>query len=159
MQQPQTQETAAQRAARETEPALTISRSYKASLARVYGALAEGAQLAQWFGPKGCSIGDCDWRPEVGRPWRVVLIHADGDANPVGGVFREVVPEERLVLTWAWENTEYAGLETLVTFEFKALGDMTELTITHEWLRDETARERHNMGWNSSFDCLAEYLA
>ncbi len=144
---------------RKTEPALTLTRSFKASLARVYGAFAGSAQLAQWFGPQGCGVEDCDWTPEVGRPWRLVILHGDGDANPVGGVFREVVPGERLVLTWAWENTEYAGLETLVTLEFRALGDMTELTLTHEWLADDLARERHSKGWSSSFECLAELLA
>lgn len=158
MPEPQTRETTTTQD-RKAEPALTLSRSFKASLERVYGAFAESAQLARWFGPQGCTIEDCDWTPVAGRPWRVVIVHADGDANPVGGVFREVVPGERLVLTWAWENTQYAGLETLVTLEFKALGDMTELTLTHEWLADDLARERHSKGWSSSLECLAELLA
>ncbi|MDJ0936373.1 MAG: SRPBCC domain-containing protein [Kiloniellales bacterium] len=158
MPDPQTQARTTSRD-RKAEPALTLTRSFKASLERVYGAFADSVQLARWFGPQGCSIADCDWTPEVGRPWRVVIVHADGDANPVGGVFREVVPGARLVLTWAWENTQYAGLETLVTLEFKALGDMTELTLTHEWLADDLARERHAKGWSSSFKCLAELLA
>ena len=159
MPQTQTQETTTQRAAREAEPALTLSRSYRASLERVYAAFAKQEQLAQWFGPQGCGIEDCDWSPQVGRAWRLVIVHEDGQPNPVGGVFREVLPRERLVLTWAWENTEYAGIETLVTIGFKALGDMTEVTVTHEWLLDETARERHGKGWGSSLECLAELLA
>ena len=159
MQQQQTQETTTAAKDRKAEPALTLSRSFKASLERVYGAFAKQEHLAQWFGPQGCTIEDCDWRPQVGRPWRLVMVHADGDANPVGGVFREVLPRERLVLTWTWENTEYAGLETLVTIEFKALGDLTEVTLTHEWLLDERARDCHGKGWTSSFESLAEHLA
>ena len=158
MPEPQTRETTTT-GDRKAEPALTLTRNFNASLERVYGAFAESAQFARWFGPQGCTVEDCDWTPEVGRPWRLVILHGDGDANPVGGVFREVVPGERLVLTWAWENTQYAGLETLVTLEFKALGDMTELTLTHEWLADDLARERHSKGWSSSFECLAELLA
>ena len=141
--------------ARKTEPALTLSRSFQASLARVYAAFAEEAQIVRWFGPQGCTIENCDWRPEAGRPWRLTMRHADGDAFHVGGVFREVVPGERLVLTWTWENTAYTGLETLVTLAFEPLGDMTELTLTHAWLPDAEARDRHAGGWNSSFDKLA----
>lgn len=144
---------------RKTEPALTLARRYPASLERVYAAFAEQEQIARWFGPRGCSIEDCDWRPEVGRPWRLTMRHGDGDASIVGGVFREVSSRERLVLTWTWENADYAGLETLVTVAFKALGDMTEVTVTHEWLPDDRARERHTKGWTSSLDCLAELLA
>ena len=141
--------------ARKAEPALTLSRSFQASLERVYAAFAEEAQIVRWFGPQGCTIENCDWRPEAGRPWRLTMRRA----SHVGGVFREVLPRERLVLTWTWENTAYAGLETLVTLAFKALGDMTELTLTHAWLPDEEARDCHARGWNSSLDKLADLLA
>ena len=159
MQQARTQAATAATQARKAEPALTLSRRYKASLERVYGAFARQVHLARWFGPEGCAIEDCDWRPQAGRPWRLVMVHADGGTNPVGGVFREVLPRERLVFTWTWENTEYAGLETLVTIAFKALGDMTEVVLTHEWLPDAPARDCHGKGWTSSLESLADYLA
>ena len=145
--------------ARKAEPALTLSRSFQASLERVYAAFSEEAQIVHWFGPQGCTIENCDWRPEAGRRWRLTMRHADGGASHVGGVFREVVPGERLVLSWTWENTAYARLETLVTIAFKALGDMTELTLTHAWLPDEEARDCHARGWNGSLDKLADLIA
>ncbi len=145
--------------ARKTEPALTLSRSFQASLERVYAALAEEAQIVRWFGPQGCTIESCDWQPAEGRPWRISMRFAGDEAFHVGGVFREVVPGERLVLTWIWENSAYAGLETLVTLAFEALGDMTKLTLTHAWLPDAEARDRHARGWNSSLDKLADLLA
>ena len=158
MEETQQAATASPAANRRTEPALTVTRSYPASLERVYGAFAKQEHLAQWFGPKGSTIDNCDWKPEAGRAWRLTIVHDDGFEAHVGGVFREVLPRERLVLTWIWENTDYAGLETLLTFAFEALGDMTRVTITHEWLPDDLARERHNKGWTSSLESLADRL-
>ena len=67
MQQARTQAATAATQARKAEPALTLSRRYKASLERVYGAFARQVHLARWFGPEGCAIEDCDWRPQAGR--------------------------------------------------------------------------------------------
>ena len=49
--------------------------------------------------------------------------------------------------------------ETLVTLEFHEKGDATELVLVHELFPDANARDDHNKGWESSFDCLAEALS
>ena len=158
MEEAQEAATASPMANRKAEPALTVTRSYPASLERVYGAFARQEHLAKWFGPKGCRIDNCDWKPEVGRPWRLTIVHEDGSGAHAGGVFREVLPRERLVLTWTWENMQYAGLETLLTIAFEPLGDLTRVTITHEWLPDDLARERHGKGWTSTLESLSDQL-
>ena len=80
----------------------------------------------------------------------------------VGGVYREIVPPERLVFTWAWEDdalSHRAGHETLVTVSLRALGNRTELTLAARTLRQRGSRDSHGHGWNGSFDRLATILA
>jgi uncharacterized protein YndB with AHSA1/START domain len=79
------------------------------------------------------------------------------DEHNVGGVYREVVPNEKLVFTWAWQSMPER--ESVVTVLFKPDGDGTLLTLTHEQFFDEPARDRHQQGWTGALEKLAKYLA
>ena len=73
------------------------------------------------------------------------------------GVYREVIPNEKLVFTWAWLTTPER--DSLVTLTFKADGDGTLMTLTHEQFFDEDARDRHNQGWTGAMEKLDKYLS
>jgi len=72
----------------------------------------------------------------------------NGEQHDVGGVYREVIPNEKLVFTWAWKSTPER--ESLVTVTFKPDGDGTLMTLTHEQFFDSDARDRHNQGWEGA---------
>jgi uncharacterized protein YndB with AHSA1/START domain len=92
----------------------------------------------------------------VGGRYRIVM-RAHGEEHDVSGVYREVVPNERLVFTWAWRSTPER--ESLVTLTFKADGDGTMLTLLHEQFFDEEARDRHQHGWTGTLDKLVRLFA
>lgn len=48
--------------------------------------------------------------------------------------------------------------ETLVTVEFRDLGDMTEVVLTHERFLSVQSRDQHQHGWTSTFVCLEQAL-
>ena len=75
------------------------------------------------------------------RPLPHQLRDANGEYFQVGGVYREVVPNERLVFSWAWHSTPER--ELLVTMSLKPDGAGTLLTFHHEQFFDETARDNH----------------
>ena len=83
----------------------------------------------------------------------------NGDTHPLRGVFKTVQPPTKLVFTWQWQHGEKWGAETLVAVEFKAVGDKTEMTMTHEGFADEKEKEMHNQGWSSSFNKLEKLLS
>ena len=122
-------------------------------------ALADGlaAMHARWWGPDrgGTSHAEADAR--VGGGFRVVFRTEDGEEHDVSGVYREVVPDERLVFTWAWRSTPER--ESLVTVELRPDGEGTSLTLTHERFFDEPARDRHREGWSGSLDKLERLFA
>jgi uncharacterized protein YndB with AHSA1/START domain len=102
----------------------------------------------QWFGPgsveEGSVKADIDLR--VGGRYRISF-KAKGTYNEVGGVYREVVPNQRLVFSWAWHSTPER--ESLVTISMKPEGSGTLLTFLHEQFADTTARDNQSAdGWN-----------
>ena len=60
---------------------------------------------------------------------------------------------------WADAQGRPVGPETTVTVTLENLGARTQLTLHQALFESVTARDAHNGGWNSSLDCLAEYLA
>jgi len=121
-------------------PSLTLKRRLAAAPEKVYAAWSDPEKLVQWFGPASVEAGsvkaDIDLR--VGGHYRISF-NANGQYNQVGGVYREVVPNERLVFSWAWHSTPER--ESLVTVLLKPDGAGTLLTFHHEQFADATARD------------------
>jgi uncharacterized protein YndB with AHSA1/START domain len=139
------------------KPSLTIKRRFKASPAKVFKAWTDPKELTKWMGPREtiALVAEADVR--VGGHYAIMMKTQDGVEHNVGGVYREVVPGEKLVFTWAWRSTPER--ESLVTVVLKADGDHTIMTFTHEQFFDEDARDRHNHGWGGAFEKLEKYFA
>ncbi|MGB6906697.1 MAG: SRPBCC domain-containing protein, partial [Methyloceanibacter sp.] len=81
----------------------------------------------------------------------------DGEEHHVSGVYREVVPNEKLVFTWAWRSMPER--ESVVTVLIKPDGPGSILTLIHEQFVDEETRDRHEHGWSGCLDKLVRYLS
>ena len=140
--------------------ALRLSRRFKAPREAVFRAFTDPVALAKWFGPEGMNVDNVkiDLRP--GGAYSMTFNQADGEAHGLSGVYREISPPQRLVMTWVWDHGDMAGMETLVTIELAAAGvgagagAETELTLTHEKLPSQNSLDLHKQGWTSSFNCL-----
>jgi uncharacterized protein YndB with AHSA1/START domain len=139
-----------------TLPSVTIVRRIKASPARVYAAITQPEQMLQWWGPDaGPTLhAEADVRP--GGRFSIVFRVLSGEEYNPTGVYREVVPEKKLVFTWEWAGRPEH--ESLVTFLLKPLAGGTELTLIHEGLPDEEARKSHEAGWSGLLDKLPAFL-
>jgi uncharacterized protein YndB with AHSA1/START domain len=139
------------------KPSLTIKRRLNAPPAKVYSAWTDPEKIKHWFGPGATRCTHAQFDLRVGGRYQIVATSPDGERHEVGGVLRELVPNEKLVYTWAWHSAPER--ESLVTVIFKPDGDGTLLTLTHEQFADEPARDRHQAGWNGALDKLERYLA
>jgi uncharacterized protein YndB with AHSA1/START domain len=112
----------------------------------------------QWFGPSSVVAGTVKAAVDlrVGGRYRISFEMDNGEHSEVGGVYREVVPDTRLVFTWAWHSTPER--ESLVTVAVRADGGGTLLTLHHEQFLDEASRDAHQSGWISTLDKLEIYL-
>ncbi|HXN13194.1 MAG TPA: SRPBCC domain-containing protein [Candidatus Acidoferrales bacterium] len=146
-----------------TEPAdrvLTITRIFDAPRSLVFKAWTDSDHIARWWGPRGfkSDVIKNDLRP--GGSYRIHMLGPDGD-HWTQGLYREVVPPERLVMVGSWADAQGNPTrpETTLTLLFEDVGGKTKLTLHNAIFESVTARDLHNGGWNSSLDCLAEYLA
>jgi uncharacterized protein YndB with AHSA1/START domain len=142
-----------------TRPSLTLKRRLDASPAKVYAAWTDPEKIARWFGPAQVVAGSvrADIDARVGGRYRVSFKMQDGEHNEVAGVYREMVPNQRLAFSWAWHSTPER--ESQVTVSLQADGDGTLLTLHHEQLFDQAARDGHEGGWIGTLDKLEKYLA
>jgi len=106
----------------------------------------------RWFGPDAGKVLRADLDVRVGARYDIGFRTESGEEHNVGGVYREVVKNEKLQFTWAWLSTPER--ESLVTVLVKPDGDGSILTLIHEQFFDEPARDRHQNGWNGALNKL-----
>lgn len=155
-----------------SEGALFIERIFDAPRELVWTAWTEPERMMRWWGPKGFTSPHCEIDLRVGGKWFNCMRSPEGQDIWGTGVYREIVPLERIVCTDSFADTEgnpvpatHYGmpgdipLEMLVTVTFEDLGGKTKMTLRHEGLPAGEMREGAGTGWNESFDKLAESLA
>jgi uncharacterized protein YndB with AHSA1/START domain len=142
-----------------TKPSLTLKRRLKATPARVFQAWTDPEEIVRWFGPADAVASSVRAKVDVrpGGRYQMNFQTDDGERHQVGGVYREVVPDSRLVFTWAWHTTPER--ESLVTIMLVPDGDGTLLTIHHEQFFDQKARDGHERGWTGTLDKLERLFA
>jgi uncharacterized protein YndB with AHSA1/START domain len=139
------------------KPSLTIKRRFNAPPAKVFAAWTDPEKVKRWMGPGEVKVLATEGDARTGGRFRCLMQAPNGEHHDVSGVYREVIPNEKLVFTWAWKSTPER--ESLVTVTVKPDGDGTLMTLTHEQFFDETARDNHNKGWTSAMDKLGVYLS
>lgn len=109
---------------------IEITRTFDAPRDLVFRAWTQAEHLARWWGPEGFTNPVCESDPRPGGALRIVMRGPDGTDYPMTGVFREVVPPERLVIdSTARDGTGRPALEAVTTVTFVERGGGTELTV------------------------------
>jgi uncharacterized protein YndB with AHSA1/START domain len=142
----------------EKNDTLKITRRIKAPRERVFAAFTSAESIRQWFGPGPVKVQECSVDFRVGGKYHIKALTPDGE-SVVSGVYREITPPSTVAYTWKWEDDEdWVNVESLVTFEFKAVGDETELVLTHTGFPSDESRGRHTHGWGGCLDKLDNVL-
>lgn len=137
---------------------LSLVRTFKAPPAKVFAALTQAQALKMWMGPTDefeVPLAEAD--AQVGGRYRIIMRGPDGTEHRVGGAYREVEPDRRLVFTWAWEGDPDA--DTLVTIDLRHVAGGTEMTLTHTNFGSESSRDMHRDGWNGCLNRFERHLA
>jgi uncharacterized protein YndB with AHSA1/START domain len=140
------------------KPSLTLTRRFPVAPEKVWRAWTDPQALKQWFGPGGpqpVALAELDLR--VGGRFRIAFGGPRGDEHLCAGVYREVVPNRKLVFTWTWPRTT-PERESLVTIELRKVADGTELVFRHEQLFDEKVRDDHRRGWSETLVKLERFV-
>lgn len=142
------------------ETTLLLTRVFDAPRALVFRLWTEPEHVVRWWGCAQTGEVAFDSNLRVGGGFSAEMRLTNGHTHRIWGVYCKIEEPERLVFTWAWDNTDgFQGGETLVTVTFKDLGGgRTELTLRHESFALAEHRDAHGQGWGASLDRLGEYL-
>jgi uncharacterized protein YndB with AHSA1/START domain len=148
---------------------LTFTWTLVATPAEVFRAWTDPDQL-EWFYNDGQPIPDdpIELDLRVGGVWRQRMVINESTDYVTGGVYREVVPDEKLVFAWGatdgWPELDPARLEEspLVTVSLSEVGGRTQMTLCMELpanLSPEQVEEWFSLGirdgWRITVDRLA----
>ena len=142
------------------ERELTIRRTFDAPRTLVFAAWTEPRHLAQWSCPRGFTFTENTGDLRVGGAFTARMRSPEGTDHRLRGVYREIVPPERLVFTHSWvDESGKAGPETIVTVTLLERNGRTEMTLHQGVFESVSSRDGHEQGWSSCFERLAELLA
>lgn len=146
------------------EREIVMTRSFNAPRKLVFEAFTRPDLLKRWlFGPDDWSLPVCEVDLRVGGKYRYVWRCGgkDGQEMGSGGIYREVVPPERIVATEKFDDAWYTG-EAVISFIFTEEGGKTVLTQTLSYesreARDMVLKSGMEVGLGLSFDRLEAVL-
>ena len=144
-----------------TEREVVLTRSFDAPRRLVFDALNRPELLKRWYGPRDWETVGCEIDLKPGGAFHFVSRRADGKDVAQRGVYREVVPPERLVNTEWWEDWNPG--EVLVTTILVEQNGRTALTTNmlypSQEVRDTILNSGLKHGAAELYNKLDEYLA
>ena len=143
---------------------LVMTRVFDAPRSLVYDAFTKPELVRRWLlGPEGWSMPTCEIDLKVGGKYRYVWKRdSDGTEMGMGGVYREIVPNHKIVATEKFDEAWYPG-EAVGTLLLSEEGGKTALTQTVLYqsreARDGVLKSGMESGVSRSYDRLEEQLA
>jgi uncharacterized protein YndB with AHSA1/START domain len=142
---------------------IIMTRVFDAPRQLVFEAHTKPELLKRWLhGPDGWLLTVCEIDLKVGGKYRYVWRHTDGREMGMGGVYREIVPPERVVTTELFDE-DWTGGEVLGTLILSEQNGKTTLTNTvlypSKEARDGVLKSGMESGVDASYDRLDGMLA
>ena len=146
-----------------TDREILVTRDFNAPRQLVYDAFTKPELVRRWLlGPPGWTMPICQIDLKVGGDYRYVWRKEGEKDMGVGGVFREIVPPERVVATETFDESWYPGSTLNTTVFVEQLGiTRTSITILYESkeARDTARRSDVEHGMAASYNRLEELLS
>jgi uncharacterized protein YndB with AHSA1/START domain len=124
----------------------------------VYRAFIDADAMNKWLPPYGFTgkVHSIDAR--VGGGYHMQFTNfSTGSSHSFGGVYRELVPNERLVYTDRFDDPNLAG-EMITTVQIRAVQVGTELSIEQAGIPEQIPVEACYLGWQESLVQLARLV-
>ena len=122
----------------------------------IYKAWTDPDGLREWMCPGDIISAEATLDVRVGGSFRITMRSKDRVHEHVG-TYQVVEPPAKLSFTWS--GLDNPNEVTLVTVEFTARGDESELVITHDRFTKDDLAQRYEMGWGTIAQKFGEYLA
>jgi len=137
---------------------IRLHRVLKAPPERVYRAFLDPDATVKWSPPNGFPGKVHEMDARVGGSYRMSFTNfATGSSHSFGGTYLELVPNEKIRHTDAFDDANLPGAMQ-VTVELRQVSCGTELTITQEGVPDVIPPEACYLGWQESLVLLGRLV-
>lgn len=141
---------------------IVMSRVFNAPRNLVFDAYTKPPLVKQWLGVRsGWTLDVCEIDLKKGGKYRYVWKHEQGATMGMGGVFRDIVPNERIVSSEKFDEAWYDG-ECTGTVTFMEKGGKTTLTMAllydSKKIRDAVLASPMKEGITDGFNMLEQLL-
>ncbi len=141
---------------------LSITRTFNAPASAVWEVWAKREHMIRWWGPKDFDTTHLELDFRVGGAYRACIYNDDyGGENWMSGHFVDLVPNERIVMTFKWEKAD-DSVDTMITITDAEHDGRTTQTFHQTPFLNEASRDSHIGGWTSFIEkeqAYAERLA
>ena len=141
---------------------IVMTRVFDAPRSLVFDAFTKPELVRRWLlGPEGWSMPVCEIDLRVGGSYRYVWRHTSGNEMGMGGVFKEIVPPERIVSTEKFDESWYPGdaVGTVVLTEKDGKTTLTQTVLYQSAeAREAVMKSPMESGVAAGYNRLAELL-
>ncbi len=141
-----------------TTGTVRLHRVLRAKPEKVYRAFTDAEAMARWLPPNGytCKVEKLD--ATVGGQFRMAFRNfTTGNSNAFGGTYLELVPNERIRYTDAFDDPGLPG-EMVTTATLREVTCGTEINIVQEGIPEQIPAEFCYLGWQESLEHLARLV-
>ena len=122
---------------------------------RIYRAFLDPAAMVKWLPPHGFTGKVHQMDAKVGGTYKMSFTNfSTGQSHSFGGKFLELVPNERIRHTDAFDDPNLPG-EMQTTISLKEVSCGTELNVVQEGVPGVIPAEACYLGWQESLSLLA----
>jgi len=141
---------------------ILMTRIFDAPRELVFEAMTKPEHVKRWWGPCRMTAEVCEIDFRVGGKWRYLLHTPDGKKVEFTGVYREIVPPERIVSTECYVEPGIGNPQWQTTLTLEDLGGKTKMTsrLLHpsKEQRDGHLNSGMESGATETFDRLNEIV-
>jgi uncharacterized protein YndB with AHSA1/START domain len=138
----------------------TLIRDFDATPQELWQSWTDPDEAAIWWHPSGLHTPreSVTIDARVGGTYAYTMVDdTTGAEYPTGGVYRELVPNKRLVFTWGNPDDDPDDAP-VITVTFEVLGTRTRMNFELRGVEGERGDGDVYDGWESALDKLARYL-
>jgi uncharacterized protein YndB with AHSA1/START domain len=135
-----------------------LHRVLSAKPERVFKAFIDADAMNKWLPPFGFTDKVHEIDARVGGGYRMSFTNfSTGSSHSFGGVYRELVPNEKLVYTDRFDDPNLPG-EMVTTVVVRAVAVGAELSIEQAGIPEQIPVEACYLGWQQSLVQLAKLV-
>ena len=144
---------------------LILTRLIDVPREKLYRAWTEPELIVRWFTPAPWKTVRAEVDVRAGGSSLIVMADPDGNEYPNPGIYLEVVPNERIVVTdaytSAWQPSAKPFMTAIITFEEEAGKTRYTARALHWTVADRESHEAMGFheGWGKAADQLEEVAA